>query len=102
MLKKNQIELILRASTFGSVLLTWDIELHHNGSPTKIKLPKPIVIDPQFKYEIRLNMIEFMTYFELKSEIQLQNGTIVTFHDDPVVSGKTTGMIFKLEFNRVD
>lgn len=85
------------------VVPTWKVEL--NRATALIKLPTPIIIDPKFKYEIRMNLNaprDYEVYHHMKSEVQLSDGIIVKFHNDPEVNGKIKGVIYNLVFGRVD
>ncbi|XP_055308277.1 BTB/POZ domain-containing protein 3-like [Sitodiplosis mosellana] len=87
-----------------TVLHTMKVELRGNFN-NSITLSKPIIIRPEFKYEIRMNIDiseGCVTHLNLKSEVNLQNGIIVTFHNDPLVSGKKMGLVYGLGFNRIE
>ncbi|XP_055301672.1 BTB/POZ domain-containing protein 3-like [Sitodiplosis mosellana] len=86
------------------VLHTMKVELRGHVK-NSIKLSKPIIIRPEFKYEIRMNIDiseGCVTVVDLKSEVNLRNGIIVTFHNDPLVSGERQGLVYELGFNQID
>lgn len=81
---------------------TWKVELK-TRMRTKIKLPKPIVIEPKFKYEIRMNfnILEgFNIFIGVMRQVQLYDGTTVTFYNDPLIDGSSMGLIWHLGLNR--
>lgn len=87
-------------STERIIVPTWKVELTRDSV---IRLPKPIILDPKFKYKIQINMDNSegcTTYRELGSEVYICDDIIVKFHDDPLVDGKRR-LVHLLAFNRL-
>ncbi|XP_055325984.1 BTB/POZ domain-containing protein 6-B-like [Sitodiplosis mosellana] len=68
-----------------------------------VKMPKPILVKPGFMYEFRLkqNPPKYCAIGGLlKSEVQVDNGITIQFHDDPLIPDDitSTGLIYKLRF----
>lgn len=67
-------------------------------STTVVKLPRPMIIKPRTKYEIRLQLplIEAYMFRELESTVKLKGNIVVEFLND---HGHTSGIIAELGFN---
>lgn len=92
--------------SMSTVLCTIQAEMTGDFSENRrIKLPKPIIIDPKFKYEIRIDtsmLPSYLTDRGFNPIQQLDNGAILRFFDGPLINNEKTGLIRELGFNPIN
>lgn len=71
---------------------------------TRVRLPKPILIRPGFRYQIKIMLLppkNCCTDIRLKTELLIESDICVVFHDDPLILNDARGLIAELELNRI-
>ncbi|XP_031637184.1 BTB/POZ domain-containing protein 3-like [Contarinia nasturtii] len=70
----------------------------------EVTLVKPILIRPGFMYAIHMEMSppeNTCTGVLLKSEVKLDSGITIQFHDDPTIDNTARGLIYELLFKQI-
>ncbi|RZK61922.1 MAG: hypothetical protein EOO85_32855 [Pedobacter sp.] len=94
-------------STYSQSITFYNEEqMFETRRATRVTLPKPIVIRPELKYEIQIEIQlpsteTLCTANTYNREVLIEPDITVKFHNDPIIGDDARGLICSLEFNRI-
>lgn len=98
----------VRRNNFGRSIESFTEQNVSTAISHIITLPKPIVIEANVEYEIQLDFssnsgVQLKSYIGMSNEVELSNGTTVTFHGDAPTEFDCLrrGVINRLSFNEI-